>query len=71
MHYNGGSIIMTAEQEWKHLVWRRWLRITRRTQVANISADVIVRQNEQLSMADAVDRYDERINSKKTLYGRL
>lgn len=58
---------MTAEQEWKHLVWRRWLRITRRTQVANISADVIVRQNEQRSLSDAIDKHDERVNPKKTL----
>jgi hypothetical protein len=53
---------MTTEQEWKHQVWRRWLRITRRKPTANISADIMVRQNEQLTMADAIDAFDNRIN---------
>ena len=53
---------MTTQQEWKHQVWRRWLRIIRRRPCANVSADIIVRRCDQPTMADAIDRFDQKVN---------
>ena len=65
---------MTAEEEWKFLVWRRWLRITRRKPTANISADVILRQNEQRTLPDPIDAFEHRLKNptllKQNKHGR-
>jgi hypothetical protein len=60
----GGTIAMTAYEYKKFTVWQRWLRITRRKTVANVSADLRLRSIEQPSMADSIDVMEKVLTAK-------
>lgn len=53
---------MTPQEEWKHLVWRRWLRMTLNKSTTQMSGDIILRPYERRTIADAVDTIDRMRN---------